>query len=80
MSTEKHGFPAFLSLLIPGLGQLIKGQIARGIGILAGAVALPIVATIVASFKVYPVVVILAAGGIVGWIWQIADAYNHNSR
>lgn len=58
----KHGLPAFLSFLIPGLGQLVKGEVGRGIGFFFG---------VLAGF-------ITIIGGPIVWIWCIADAYNHN--
>lgn len=58
----KHGFPAVLSFFFPGLGQIIKGQVGRGIGFFFGVlITLP---TIV--------------GGIIVWIWCVSDAYNYN--
>ena len=33
---EKHGVPALSSVFIPGLGQLIKGQVCKGIVIFIG--------------------------------------------
>jgi len=59
-SSQKHGVPAILSFFIPGLGQIIKGQILKGILIFIG-VALGLV---------------LIIPGAIIWIWQIVDAYN----
>jgi hypothetical protein len=28
-STQKHGVPAILSFFIPGLGQIVKGQVGK---------------------------------------------------
>jgi hypothetical protein len=33
-SSQKHGIPALLSFFIPGLGQMVKGEVGKGIGIL----------------------------------------------
>lgn len=58
---ENHGVPAILSLFIPGLGQLVKGQIGKGIIIFF--------ATIIGYTLVIP--------GLLIHIWQIVDAYNN---
>ena len=60
-SSQKHSVPAILSFFIPGLGQLVKGQVGRGILIFFGT-ALGL------AMAVIP--------GIIVWIWQITDAYN----
>lgn len=60
-SAQKHGVPAILSFFIPGLGQIVKGQVGKGILIFIG-VAIGLV------FFVVP--------GAIIWIWQIIDAYN----
>lgn len=60
---QKHGVPAILSLFIPGLGQIVKGQTGKGILIL--------ISTIIG----YALFVI---PGLIIHIWQIADAYNDN--
>lgn len=60
---QKYGFPALLSFFIPGLGQMVKGQILRGVLIFFGTI-------IGYMFLVIP--------GIIIHIWQIVDAYNNN--
>lgn len=62
---QKHGVPAILSFFLPGLGQLIKGEIAKGVIIFIG----------------FWVAIITVVGVIVAiplWLWGIVDAYNHN--
>ena len=59
--TQKHGVPAILSLFIPGLGQMVKGQVGKGILIL-------IVTVVGYMFMIIP--------GLIIHIWQIVDAYN----
>ncbi len=65
---QKHGMPALLSFLIPGLGQLIKGEVGKGILIILG--------------MIISVIMIFALIGIITtpvlWIWNIYDAYNSN--
>jgi TM2 domain-containing membrane protein YozV len=60
-SNQKHGVPALLSFFIPGLGQIIKGQVGKGILI----------------FFSVSLGMLLVVPGIIIWIWQIADAYNN---
>ncbi len=62
VNTQKHGLPALLSFFIPGLGQLVKGQVGKGVIIFIGtAIGLAL----------------LVIPGIIIWIWQIIDAYNN---
>ena len=61
-SNQKHGIPALLSFFVPGLGQIVKGQVGKGILI----------------FIAFPLgLLLLVIPGIIIWIWQIADAYNN---
>lgn len=62
INNQKYGFPALLSFFIPGLGQIIKDQIGRGILIFLGF-----------FFGLF----MLLVPGIVIWIWQISDAYDN---
>jgi TM2 domain-containing membrane protein YozV len=57
---QKFGFPALMSFLFPGLGQLIKGNPAKFISILILFVLSAI--TIIGPFII--------------WIWSVIDAYN----
>jgi TM2 domain-containing membrane protein YozV len=59
-----YGVPALLSFFIPGLGQLIKGQILKAFLIWAvgGALSFFLVWTIVVPFVI--------------WAWNVYDAYN----
>lgn len=61
-STSKNGIPAILSFFIPGLGQMVKGQVGKGILIL-------IITVIGYMFMLIP--------GLIIHIWQIVDAYNN---
>lgn len=58
---QTHGVPAILSFFVPGLGQLVKGQIGKGILIFIG------------TFFAYVAFVI---PGIIVHIWNVIDAYN----
>ena len=61
----KNGKALFLSFLIPGLGQMSKGEVGKGFVILimcVGGYFLGIVP------------------GIIIFIWQLFDAYNYNRK
>jgi TM2 domain-containing membrane protein YozV len=64
MQKPTYGVPALLSFFIPGLGQLVKGQIGK-------AILIWIVGGILTFFLVWTVIVPLAI-----WIWNVYDAYN----
>lgn len=80
-SSQKHGVPLLLSIFIPGLGQLVKGQVKKGVIIFfAPIIGFLIVvllsqvdkgATVVANFGY------LWLGSIILYIWQLIDAYNN---
>jgi len=64
----KHGIPALMSFFIAGLGQIVKGEVGKGILIMIG--------------MIFSIILILATIGILTtpllWIWNVYDAYNHN--
>lgn len=66
MENQKHGIPALLSFFIPGLGQLIKGHVLKGIliWIIGGILCFFLWWTIIVPFVI--------------WAWNIYDAYNSN--
>ncbi|AYK16081.1 MAG: hypothetical protein ACOX7X_08905 [Methanosarcina flavescens] len=63
---QKHGVPALFSFFVPGLGQLVKGDVAKAVGIWG--------ALIVCAFM--SIVGIGLLMGLVVWIAQVYDAYN----
>ena len=65
--SETHGIPAILSLIIPGLGQLVKGQIFKAIGIWVALTISSIMAYILLGLITTPII----------YLWQIYDAYNN---
>ncbi|MDK2947257.1 hypothetical protein SAMN04488589_0034 [Methanolobus vulcani] len=65
--TQKHGVPALLSFFIPGLGQLIKGEIFKAIGIWV----------VVGICFLLQFILIGYVIGFIVWVWQIYDAYNN---
>jgi len=66
MSDQKHSLPALVSFFIPGLGQIIKGQILKGILIW-------IIGGILTVFLFWTIIVPVAI-----WLWNVYDAYNSN--
>lgn len=67
-SNQKYGLPALLSFFIPGLGQMVKGQVGKGILIITvWLLSFILIITIVGA--IVPLII---------YIWQIADAYNDN--
>lgn len=66
-NNQKHGIPALLSFFIPGLGQIIKGELFKAIGIWV---------VLVICFILQFILIGYLLGAIV-WIWQIYDAYNN---
>jgi TM2 domain-containing membrane protein YozV len=57
---------AFLSCIVPGLGQIYAGDLFRGIAILAGlGFSLCLMALIIGLFTFFGI-----------WIFAVADAYN----
>jgi len=63
---QKHGVPTIISFFIPGLGQLIKGQILKAILIWIGMVVFGILSLVLIGI---PLLIIL-------YLWQLYDAYN----
>ena len=66
MSKQKHGIPALISFFIPGFGQIIKGQILKGILIW-------VIGGILTVFFFWTIIVPVAI-----WLWNVYDAYNSN--
>jgi TM2 domain-containing membrane protein YozV len=65
---QKHGIPALLSFFIAGLGQIIKGQVAKGILIM--------IAMIISTISIFILIGIITTPIL--WIWNVYDAYNSN--
>lgn len=64
----KHGLPAVLSLIIPGLGQLIKGHVIKGILIFIFMAISSALMWVVIGFITTPIL----------YLWNVYDAYNSN--
>jgi TM2 domain-containing membrane protein YozV len=65
---QRHGVPALLSFFIPGLGQLVKGDILKGIATFVGFGVSVILIHFVVGVVTTPIV----------WLWQLYDAYTSN--
>ena len=63
---KTHGVPALFSFFIPGLGQLVKGDLSKAVGIW-------IILIISAFMSVIGIGFLMA---MVVWVAQIYDAYN----
>lgn len=69
----KHGLPAVLSLVIPGVGQLLKGDLKKG-ALLLGLTLM--VAAVMALLGPLGPVQFVLWFGVAAWV--VFDAYNHN--
>jgi TM2 domain-containing membrane protein YozV len=68
--TQKHGVPAILSFFIPGLGQMIKGEVGKGILIFIGFWISVGAMFILIGLITTPIL----------YFWQIIDAYNTEEK
>lgn len=66
MPQDTYGIPALLSFFLPGLGQIIKGQTWKGIGLMLGSFISILLVFLLIGIVLYPVI----------WIYSIYDAYN----
>lgn len=66
MKQEKYGVPAIISLLVPGLGQIVKGEFWKGIGIMTGLFISTLLIILVIGLITTPLI----------YFWQVYDAYN----
>ena len=65
--SQKHDIPSLLSFFIPGIGQMLKGEVGKGISIFIGWLL---------SFSLIFTIIGIAVPVII-WVWQIIDAYNN---
>ena len=68
MEKQNHLIPAILSAIIPGLGQIVKGQIIKGV--------LIIVLGITVSYLLFWTIVF----PILFWAWNVYDAYTSDKE
>lgn len=66
MKNKKYDIPAILSLFVPGLGQMVKGEIGKGIMIWFGFVFSLVLMFVLVGLILTPLV----------WFWSVYDAYN----
>lgn len=80
LASQKHGAPLVLSIFIPGLGQLVKGQAKKGLWIFFGPIIAFLIILIIGFFDGH------SASGLLGtlwmitiilYFWQLFDAYNN---
>ncbi|HZE86989.1 MAG TPA: hypothetical protein VE090_02160 [Methylomirabilota bacterium] len=80
-SSQKHGVPLLLSFFVPGLGQLVKGQVKKGLIIFFVPIIVFAIFIIVNfSYNNSNILADLSKiwlASIVLYIWQLIDAYNN---
>jgi TM2 domain-containing membrane protein YozV len=70
VAEANHGVPALLSFFMPGLGQLVKGPVGKGLGTWAAMACAGVAGFFVGyTFLALPAI----------WIWGIYDAYKSNT-
>lgn len=80
--SQKHGVPLLLSIFIPGLGQVVKGQVKKGL-IIFFAPPLIFLLLFILSFAggkgsdMFALLGNLWIGSIILYIWQLIDSYNN---
>jgi TM2 domain-containing membrane protein YozV len=70
VGTKNPGLAALLSLIIPGLGQMYAGRIARGLVFFFLGIPLTVVIAVFFFWLILPIFLPMAF-----WIWNIFDAY-----
>jgi TM2 domain-containing membrane protein YozV len=68
--SEKNPFYAyFISIILPGLGQIYLNHKKRGLTILIGALALSVTLAFLFAFPLYWIIMASC------WIWQVFDTF-----
>ena len=79
-TSQKHGVPLLLSIFIPGLGQLVKGQVKKGLLIFfappLGLLIILLISLIDKGTMAMANSSYLFFGTVILYIWQLIDAYN----
>jgi TM2 domain-containing membrane protein YozV len=70
VGTKNSGLAAVLSLIIPGLGQMYAGRIARGLVFFFLGIPLTVIVAVLFFWLIFPIFLPL-----VFWIWNVFDAY-----
>lgn len=63
---EQYIAPAVISALFPGIGQIMKKEVAKGVAIIFGFAFSVLLIFLVIGLITTPIL----------WIWQVYDAYN----
>lgn len=63
---KTYGVPALLSFFVPGLGQIVKGQVVKAVAIWLALGISWLLQFVLIGFILLPLI----------WLWQIYDAYN----
>lgn len=78
---QKHGIPLLLSIFIPGVGQIVKGQVKKGLLIFtAPSIAFLILLISGSSSNGSHIFALMGQfwfAGVILYFWQLYDAYNH---
>lgn len=78
---RKHIVPAILSATVcPGLGQMVKGEVLKGILILLSLPLGLFVSVVLAILISMELGIALAACVVAGYLWSVYDAYSHVPR
>jgi TM2 domain-containing membrane protein YozV len=64
---KTYGVPALLSFFVPGLGQIVKGQVVKAVVIWLALGISWLLQFVLIGFILLPLI----------WLWQIYDAYNN---
>jgi len=64
--SRRHGVPALISFFLPGVGQMMKGSILKGVLIWGG---------VLVNVGLVSVGGIGVVTGALFWIWNVIDAY-----
>lgn len=68
MENQRYIIPAILSAIIPGLGQIVKGQFIKGLLIIIVGIT---VSYILLWTFIVPIII---------WAWNVFDAYTSTSE
>ena len=78
---KRYIVPAVLSATVcPGLGQMVKGEVLKGVGILLGLPLAFFLTVIFAVLFSIQLGIVLSAGVVAMHLWNIYDAYAHVPR
>ena len=76
MKDQKHGVPALMSFFIVGLGQAVKGEWGKAIGLFIGFIFLFFLCMSFIFIKPGLGFMLFIGLGIM-WIYNVYDAYNN---